>query len=148
MVDTGRIDRFSGKYRFLSNFYPSPILILGIEYPTVEHAYQCAKATRLIDHEKVLSSRTPGEAKRRGRKIAQRADFEMGKVKLMAELVKKKFTQHPDLGQRLLDTYPNMLIEGNTWGDRFWGVCRGRGDNQLGLILMDVREALRRANTH
>lgn len=61
----------------------------------------------------------------------------------MHDLVLRKFTAHPDLTELLLVTGDAELIEGNTWGDTTWGVCRGKGENLLGKILMAVRETLR-----
>jgi predicted NAD-dependent protein-ADP-ribosyltransferase YbiA (DUF1768 family) len=60
----------------------------------------------------------------------------------MEGLVRQKFSKDPVLRQRLLDTGDQDLVEGNTWGDTFWGVCRGQGSNWLGRILMDVRAEL------
>lgn len=71
-----------------------------------------------------------------------RPDWEEAKVGIMEELVRLKFTAHADLRARLLATGDAELIEGNNWNDRFWGVCRGQGQNQLGLILMKVRSEL------
>ncbi len=64
----------------------------------------------------------------------------------MLELVLLKFTSHPELREKLLATDDMVLEEGNTWGDKVWGICppgSGIGRNELGKILMDVREALR-----
>lgn len=63
------------------------------------------------------------------------------KLGVMLELVQKKF--HPIFMQnRLLATDNAELVEGNYWGDRFWGVCKGEGENHLGKILMRVRKEL------
>ena len=53
-----------------------------------------------------------------------------------------KVYQNDDLADCLVDTGDQPLIEGNTWGDRFWGVCGGTGMNHLGRLLMEVREEL------
>ena len=64
----------------------------------------------------------------------------------MKDIVATKFSQNTDLKQKLIDTYPNILVEGNTWGDTYWGVDITKpnkpGNNKLGEILMEVREAL------
>jgi predicted NAD-dependent protein-ADP-ribosyltransferase YbiA (DUF1768 family) len=60
----------------------------------------------------------------------------------MEDLVRLKFTTHPDLCERLLTTGDAELIEGNSWNDTFWGVCRGKGRNELGKVLMKVRSEL------
>jgi hypothetical protein len=68
--------------------------------------------------------------------------WEESKVRVMHGLVLQKFTRHPELGEQLLATRGRELIEGNTWGDRFWGVCGGQGQNYFGHILMEVRAYL------
>ena len=57
----------------------------------------------------------------------------------MTEIVRTKFEQNSDIRQKLIDTYPEELIEGNYWHDTFWGVCEGVGENHLGQILMQIR---------
>ena len=62
---------------------------------------------------------------------------------IMEDIVKAKFSQNEELAEKLLATDDEYLIEGNTWGDRFWGAVNGEGRNQLGIILMQVRNELR-----
>lgn len=138
------IDRFHGAYRFLSNFYPSPVAMDGYGYPTVEHAYQAAKCDRHEDRIEIRLASTPGEAKRLGRQMDLRPDWHQVRVAVMTELVLQKFAWHPRLRRQLLATESEELIEGNTWHDTFWGVCAGCGENNLGKILMRVRERLSR----
>jgi predicted NAD-dependent protein-ADP-ribosyltransferase YbiA (DUF1768 family) len=59
----------------------------------------------------------------------------------MEDLSRQKFS-HPELRQKLLDTGSCTLVEGNTWGDTFWGVCDGVGENHLGKLLMTIRADL------
>lgn len=136
------IDSFTGEYRFLSNFYPSRIVVKGILYPTVEHAYQAYKTNELHQRMWISSARTPGEAKRRGRRVHMSSGWEHIKLGVMSSLLKWKF-EIPDLRKKLVDTRDAELVEGNTWGDTFWGVCNGVGENNLGKLLMRVREELR-----
>lgn len=121
----------------------SPVELDGEVYPSVEHAYQSAKTmdTRLRKH--IQNTPTPGAAKKAGRKLEIRKDWEEIKLSVMEDLVRQKFTNNSLLKQRLLDTGNEPLIEGNTWGDQFWGVSDGKGLNHLGFILMDIREELR-----
>lgn len=141
------IDSFSGEYRFLSNFYTAPITLWVHDRHwtanTVEHPYQASKATSEADFKYVMDSETPGVAKSRGREIKMNDSFEHMKLKVMYQLVKHKFDVHPELKKKLLDTGDALLIEGNHWGDTFWGVCKGRGTNHLGQILMRVRSEFR-----
>jgi hypothetical protein len=138
------IDRFEGKYRFLSNFYPCKIIYQGIEYPSVEHAYQASKTLDISSRQKIAEKKTPTEAKRMGRKVKLRNDWEQIKLDLMEELIKQKFSNHQDLRDKLLRTNQSELIEGNTWGDNFWGIYKGRGENHLGKILMKVRNEIKK----
>lgn len=144
------IGTFSGRNHFLSNFHPSEVELEGCIYPTVEHAYQAAKSLDPEEREIIRSSSTPGMAKKLGKHVKLRSGWISEEVRdrVMAELVWKKFSNHPDLARKLLDTGDANLIEGNTWGDTYWGVCRGVGENMLGEILMQVRHHLRRMHEH
>jgi ribA/ribD-fused uncharacterized protein len=141
------IDRFRGKYRFLSNFYICSIEVqedipnhgaVNIVYPSVEHAFQAAKSFALWYRLAVREADSPGDAKRMGKEIRLRPGWENIKVTIMLELLHKKFS-HPDLREKLLQTGYAELIEGNYHGDREWGVCGGEGKNLLGKLLMQVR---------
>src|SRR5690606_2896565 len=110
---------------------------------TVEHGFQAAKTLDKGQQDHVLSCPTPAGAKRAVRRVTLRKDWNSVRLRVMLTLVRAKFTQNPDLAAKLLATGDAALIEGNTWGDRFWGVCDGHGDNHLGKILMQVRHELR-----
>lgn len=130
-------------YRFLSNFYPCPVLWRKRTYPSAEHAYQAMKTLDPEARKLIASLATPGEAKKAGRRLVLRADWEDIKIEEMSGILRAKFSD-PVMENRLLDTYPAELIEGNWWGDTFWGVCEGVGENHLGKLLMELREELRR----
>lgn len=132
------IDSFRGSYRFLSNFYPSTITYENVVYPTVEHAYQAAKALDAETKESIRVAPTAAIAKKLGQSCKLIGDWEDLKIVIMRELLFLKFAL-PPLRALLLETGDADLIEGNTWGDTFWGVCRGRGQNWLGKLLMEVR---------
>lgn len=136
------IDSFRGEYRFLSNFYACPIVYEGDLYPSLEHAFQAAKTVDSDERKVVRTQTTAGNAKRAGRRVAKRAEWDSIRVSVMRELLYQKFND-PQLRQRLLNTGDVELVEGNDWGDVFWGVCRGRGENWLGRLLMEVRTAAR-----
>lgn len=137
------INKFAGEYKFLSNFDTTPFVFNNRTYKSVEHAYQAYKATNQTDFELVANATTPGRAKRVGRSIECRPDWDDVKVDVMLKLVRAKFISNPHLKDKLLDTGECELIEGNTWNDTFWGVCNGKGHNMLGVILMKIREELR-----
>lgn len=134
------INAFIGEYRFLSNFYPYPIQYDGMEYPTVEHAYQAAKSFDIRYRRRVQLARTPGTAKMIGRRVLLREHWEEAKVGIMRTLLEYKFADK-NLRGMLARTAPHELVEGNTWGDRYWGVCDGEGLNMLGKLLVEIREA-------
>lgn len=138
------IDRFSGRYHFLSNFSSAEVWLDGESYPSTEHAYQAAKTDDRFARLAIRSASTPNEAKRLGRTVDLREGFDDERVEVMYELVRQKFRQHPHLTEKLLATGDSELIEGNWWGDTFWGVCKGRGDNNLGKVLMRVRDELQK----
>ena len=128
-------------YQFLSNFYISPCEYEGIVYNNSECAFQAAKSTSL-DVRKEFIDMKPGKAKRYGRKIELRDDVIWDDVKdgIMLEVVRSKFNMNKDLADKLLSTGDAEIIEGNNWGDVYWGQVDGVGDNVLGKILMQVRD--------
>lgn len=137
------ISSFTGDYRFLSNFYPAEVELDGIKYPSVEHAYQAAKTTdkeeRKQFHKRPLP--TAAEAKKLGKKLDLRSDWEGVKLDVMEQLLIQKFA-HQELKEKLLETGDALLVEGNYWGDTFWGVDnRKGGSNHLGKLLMKIRNA-------
>ena len=138
------IDSFEGHYFWLSNFYPSPITYQGITYPTVEHAFQAAKTTNKKEKLLIAAAESPGQAKRMGRRVALRPDWEKVKEQVMYDCIRLKFND-PTLRKQLIGTYVFALVERNWWHDNCWGSCtcgrcRDRGQNKLGQILMKVRE--------
>lgn len=137
------IKTFRGQYDFLSNFYEAPVTWEGLTYANSEAAFQAAKV--LTNEERLpFTTLPPARAKRMGRQVSLRADWEAVKTRVMEEVVRAKFTQNPDLAARLLATGDAELIEGTTWGDKCWGVDlrTGQGENRLGRILMQVRAEL------
>ena len=138
------IDRFTKEdgYEYLSNFYRSTITFEGALYKTVEHAYQASKTVDLKLRQIIKNSPGPMEAKKLGRCLQLRDDWELIRIDIMRKLIKEKF-HNPFLGCLLLKTDNAELIMNNLWGDKFWGVYRGNGENWLGKILMSERDSLR-----
>lgn len=138
------IDKFRGQYNFLSNFSNSVITMPdGITYPSVEHAFQAYKSWSFKERERIAALKTPTEAKSAGRNIKDfREDWNTVRISVMYECLKRKF-KDPVLANRLLSTNNEYLEEGNTWGDTFWGVCKGVGYNHLGKLLMKIRSELK-----
>ena len=147
------IEKFEGRWRFLSNFYPVEIEHQGIKYPSVEHFYVAMKC----NNEQMLQGRhytigdfremiarvpSPGMVKKIGQKMQVRKDWNEKKLEFMNWGVREKF-KNEELKELLLSTEDMTLIEGNVWQDTFWGVCNGKGQNHLGRILMKVRDEVR-----
>lgn len=136
------INEFKGKYFFLSNFYEAPVFYDGISYLNNEAAFQSAKTLDKSIRES-FSMLNPSLAKKRGRCINLRADWENVKYGIMYEICLAKFLQNKDLQNKLIATGNEHLEEGNTWGDKVWGTVNGKGKNHLGKILMRIREELK-----
>ena len=137
------IESFVGEYRWLSNFYPARVEFEGAVYSCAENAYQAAK---FPPHQRIdFLQCHPAAAKKMGRgaKIAAE-DWNARRLGIMRVLLAEKFKPGSALALKLLATGDALLIEGNHWGDTFWGVCNGRGENHLGKLLMERRGELRR----
>ena len=137
------IREFQGVNRWLSNFWPAPVRLDGVVYPTVENAYQAAK-THPQNRSRFVGC-TPGQAKRLGKTVVIRPEWDAEKVSVMRSLITQKFALGSELGGKLLNTGDAQIAEGNTWGDTFWGVCRGKGRNILGELIMERRKELQEA---
>ena len=137
--------KFDGDYRFLSNFFPVTVYLDGDAYHTVEHAYQAAKTTQCYQRGEIRLVDSPGAAKRMGQKVTLRSEWRDDRFKahVMLGLLMQKF-KDPELQLRLLNTDGKLLVEGNTWGDRFWGVTLPdyNGINILGAYIMFIRHQL------
>lgn len=150
------INSFTGRYRFLSNFYPVEIEHQGIKYPSVEHYYVAMKIKNdqqidgkfitMIDcREMIAKIPDAGKVKQFGKFLKLRKDWEDVKLDVMLWGIREKF-KNEELKQLLIETGDEELVEGNWWGDKFWGVSSGEGENHLGKILMRVREEFRQVN--
>jgi len=142
------IAQFKGPYAFLSNFHPSPIHYEGIDYPTVEHAFQAAKTNDQETRKLIAAKDTPGKAKRAGGRRGILPDFDQSawearKLDVMEQVCRLKFAI-PELAELLRSTGDQELQEGNNWNDTVWGVSlkTGKGQNNLGRILMKIRDSI------
>lgn len=142
------ISSFTDEYAFLSNFFETTVVFERVMYTSAEAAYQAAKTTDL-EARKEFVFLSPGQAKRLGRALKLRPDWEIIKEDVMYEILRSKFNMRKDLKQMLLDTGDEYLEEGNTWHDNCWGNCSCPGcadipgANRLGKLLMRLREELR-----
>lgn len=132
---------FRGQFFFLSNFWLTPITVKGETYKSVEHAYQALKTDDPDWHNRIKNAYMPVDARRMGRCIPKelvRPEWDDVRLKVMEVLLKIKFSQ-PGLRQLLLRTEDAEITHVNTWNDTFYGVCRGKGENHLGKLLMNIR---------
>lgn len=136
------IESFSGEFEFLSNFYMCAVEFDGVVWKSLEHAYQAAKTDSSKKRTEIYGLSLPGKAKKVGKKVPLRPGWDAMRIEVMRSLVRNKFTQNLDLRQKLLETGCRELVEGNSWGDKFWGKVDGKGRNELGKILMEVRAEL------
>lgn len=145
------INVFKDRWGFLSNFHPAPLRWEGMDYPTSEHAFNAGKTLDLGQRRWVAAARSPGEAKKRGRRVQLRPHWdERVRFEVMREVLRAKFTAHPGRVEALLSTGDAELIEGVRWCDVTWGRCycgrnghTGVGENHLGRLLMELRAQLR-----
>jgi len=143
MPDLKPITKFSGQYEYLSNFYACQVMYEGVMYPSSEHAFQAAKTLDRVARRDLAKIDTAGKAKKAGRSLQLRKDWLEVRVQVMLDILRDKFTRNVALGRWLLGTGSADLVEGNTWGDTFWGVYNGQGENKLGQALVRVRAELR-----
>ncbi len=146
LINQATIFEFQGEYRWLSNFWPCTVKVLGVKYPSAENAYVAMKTEDIGLREVISEIKNPGAVKRFGRTLIIRPDWDHLKLVFMREIINAKFGQNPDLMQKLLDTNDIIIEEGNRWNDRFWGICppaSGNGENHLGKILMETRNSWR-----
>ena len=135
------IDDFRNEYYFLSNFYPAPVTYNGLTYLNSEAAYQAQKT---LDNREIFTKLTASNAKRLGKHVYLRDDWDNIKDKIMFEIVKEKFLQNNYLKIKLLNTQNEEIVEKNYWNDTYWGTdLNYNGQNKLGKILMSIREMLK-----
>lgn len=136
------ITRFRGPFKFLSNLYPTPITYKGNTYCCLEAAYQAQKSLDPAIQERFANIRLPYKARGMGQRIKTiRPDWFDIRISIMEELLYIKFS-HPQLKEWLQCTGQSKIVECNTWGDTFWGIYNGVGENHLGTLLMKVRDTL------
>jgi len=140
------ISSFRGKHNSLSNFSNHMVTINDVIYRTSEHAFQAAKATNEEDRAYVASAPTAAEAKKRGRQIKLRPDWDLVNINIMIEILCAKIDQNRDVYDMLIGTGDAILIEGNTWNDKYWGAVFENGEwvgeNHLGKCWMILRNVL------
>lgn len=129
-----------------SNFSAHGFELDGAYWPTSEHYFQAQKFANTPHCDRIRQLKTPKEAANTGRsrQLPLRPDWEQVKDDIMRKAVLRKFETHADIREILLATEDEEIVE-NAPGDYYWGCGKdGSGKNMLGLILMEVREILRK----
>ena len=146
-------------FGFLSNFHPSPIVLDGMPWPTVEHYCQAQKSFSPVYRKAIRDASSPGHAKRlgtdpslprsrskgswfRSHQSTYRKDWPDVKLEAMRRAVLAKFQQNSPLARLLLDTGDAVIVEDSA-SDSFWGIGSDeQGQNWLGRLLVEVRAEL------
>jgi len=134
-------------YGAFSNLYPRPIEFEGRIFPTSEHAYQAGKAQKPAVREWILSAPTPALAAMAAHGLYVWdvvPDWAKIKFDRMRAVLRAKFDQHADLKELLMSTGSARLVEAGTVNNavnRLWGEVDGKGENMLGVMLMELRSA-------
>ena len=139
--------QFRDKYAFLSNMYSCPIHYDGETFPCVETAFQYAKTgdASLFTNDRGYFV-GGSAAKKIGRMCKLPENWNMDRLTVMYELLEDKFYHNEKLREALKKTGNIYIAEENTWGDTFWGVCNGKGENMLGKMLMEIRQNIQDAD--
>ena len=131
------ISNFKNEYYFLSNLFEVPVEYGGKTFRTAESAFQAQKdASRADEFMRLKGS----DARSLGEKVEPRQDWDQVRVQIMREVVECKFKQNRWLMQKLMNTGKAQLVQESDWNDTFWGVYKGKGENMLGKILMEIRD--------
>jgi ribA/ribD-fused uncharacterized protein len=140
--DKDNIKGFFGEYRWLSNFEPCLVEYDGLVFQSSEAAYQAAK---ILENRAIFIGLSASESKKLGKRLPLRKGWDEMKTSIMEEILFNKFNKNSYLREKLLATGSKYLEETNWWNDKFWGVCNGTGENNLGKTLMKIRESLKKS---
>jgi ribA/ribD-fused uncharacterized protein len=138
-----RIDSFTGYFEFLHNNFLTPVYFEGFLYPSVTHAYHAARSSDENTRKAILNADSFHTVAKIARRIEDPQNWQMERTKIMERLVRDKFRRSKELQEKLKATENRELImsyEDETSGNLFWGMVKEKGQNQLGRILMKVRE--------
>jgi len=148
-------DESKGDFRMLSNDYVAPFQMDSIKFPTVEHAYEYAKAKTFGDEKMAaLIAKTPSakSVKALGKKISgfKEEEWEQKQDSVMKAAIKAKLSQHPEIRSVLSETKASPIGYANA-RDKYWGIgtspekdkaktpSKWAGKNQLGKIMEELR---------
>ena len=125
------------EYFFLSNMYPCEVTYNRHTFQSSEAAFQAQKDPSRVSEFEGLTGK---ESKRLGRQVKMRPDWDLVKFGIMEDILRVKFSD-PELAKKL-KAVEEPIVEENTWHDTYWGVCDGRGQNNLGKLLTKIKNDL------
>lgn len=139
-MDEDKILFYGGGWNCFSNFSAHQVEYDGILWPTSEHAFQAAKTLSVEEKNKIKLARSPQEALMLGRSVTLRPEWELIKVEILESILRAKYTQHPSIQEKLIQSKDKELIEASPV-DSFWGIGPdGTGENMCGKLWMKIRE--------
>lgn len=140
-----KIASFTGYFDFMHNNFQTPVYYEGILYPSVTHAYHAARSSDETTRRAILNAETFQILGGIAIRIIDSSDWQERKLKVMEQLVRDKFRRSKELQEKLKSTDLRDLImtyEEDNSKNTFWGMVKGKGQNQLGRILMKIRSDL------
>ena len=140
-----RIDSFTGYFDFMHNNFQTPVYYDGILYPSVTHAYHAARSSDEVTRRAILNSETFQILGNIAIRIEDPLGWQEKKVKVMEQLIRDKFRRSKELQDKLRMTENRELVmtyQEEKKNNLYWGVVKGKGQNQLGRILMKIRDDL------
>ena len=163
---TSKPQSFIGQYEFLSNMHLCTVIIGDMVFPSAENAFQAMKCKTHKQMEE-FQHITPYEARRRGKDIDVRSNWDKIRIPVMKKVLQAKF-EDQELADKLLRTEDMFLCELNYWGDTFWGKApvvehhkevdgdvirewttrKIKGENHLGKLLCEIREEIRESGAY
>lgn len=135
-------------HEWLSNMYLTPVVDdEGTVWKSSENYYQAEKTTIPYERMQIFHA-TPKESKKIAKKVTMRPDWNafngFMKLNAMKTALRMKFS-NPEMKAKLLATGNSLIVEENYWHDNFWGSCTcskcgNKGQNHLGILLMEQRD--------
>ncbi|WP_432196616.1 NADAR family protein [Streptomyces sp. bgisy027] len=125
----------------LRNEFPTPITVGVLTYPTVTHAYWALAVADEHRQDEILRADTPYAAQKLAESSTLRDGWPQARTAIMADLLRAKFNQHPDLAEALTSTGTSRLIY-TEMDSTFWGQHGLEGRNWMGRLLELIRSEL------
>ncbi|MGW1813247.1 NADAR family protein [Streptomyces sp. NPDC002125] len=127
----------------LRNDFPARIVLAGDSYASVLHGYWALSAADASERSRIRDAASGREAHDLGGRATRRSDWPVVRLAVMAELLRAKFGQHPELAQVLVSTGDARISYTGFSDSPFWrDVPDSRGRNWMGRLLELTRSEL------